>query len=77
MTFAVRGFQVDGSTDAAVELMKRIKVYPVADAAAPPAMEFLNGSGHDIDTPFPIFRFYGPTDAYFDKTWKLEDITPA
>jgi hypothetical protein len=23
---------------------------------------------------FPIFRFYGPTQQYFDKTWKLEDI---
>jgi hypothetical protein len=26
---------------------------------------------------FPIFRFYSPTEAYFDKTWKLEDITPS
>ena len=23
---------------------------------------------------FPIFRFYGPSAPYFDKTWKLEDI---
>ncbi|WP_348270785.1 DUF1214 domain-containing protein, partial [Rhizobium sp. Root268] len=23
---------------------------------------------------FPIFRFYGPSEPYFDKTWKLEDI---
>jgi len=23
---------------------------------------------------FPIVRFYGPTQEYFDKTWKLEDI---
>ena len=23
---------------------------------------------------FPIFRFYGPAEAFFDKTWKLEDI---
>jgi hypothetical protein len=23
---------------------------------------------------FPIFRFYGPQEAYFDKTWKLTDI---
>ena len=53
VTFAVRGFQVDRSTDAAVELMKQIKVYPLADAASPPQMEFLNGSGHDIDTLFP------------------------
>ena len=52
-TFAVRGFQVDGSTDQAVALMKQIKVYPLAAATSPPAMEFLNGSGHDIDTLFP------------------------
>jgi hypothetical protein len=26
---------------------------------------------------FPIFRFYSPTEAYFDKTWKLEDIVEA
>lgn len=23
---------------------------------------------------FPYFRFYGPTESYFDKTWQLEDI---
>jgi hypothetical protein len=23
---------------------------------------------------FPIFRFYGPLDQYFDKSWKLNDI---
>jgi hypothetical protein len=23
---------------------------------------------------FPIFRFYSPTETFFDKTWKLEDI---
>jgi hypothetical protein len=23
---------------------------------------------------FPYFRFYAPSEAYFDKTWKLEDI---
>ena len=51
--FAVRGFQVDGSTDQAVQLMKQIRVYPLAEAASPPTMEFLNGSGHDIDILFP------------------------
>ena len=53
VTFAVRGFQVDGSTDRAVELMKQINVYPLATATSPQTMEFLNGSGHDIDTLFP------------------------
>ena len=33
--------------------MKQIRVYPFAEAASPPTMEFLNGSGHDIDTLFP------------------------
>jgi hypothetical protein len=26
---------------------------------------------------FPMVRFYGPLDAYFDKTWKLEDVEKA
>jgi len=25
---------------------------------------------------FPIFRFYGPQEAFFDKTWKLSDVEP-
>jgi hypothetical protein len=25
---------------------------------------------------FPMFRFYGPTEAYFDKSWKLHDLEP-
>ena len=29
VTFAVRGFQVDGKTDQAVALMKQIKIYPL------------------------------------------------
>ena len=59
MTFAVRGFQVDGKTDQAVGLMKQIKIYPLASASSPPAMEFMNGSGKDIDTLFPDnLRFF-------------------
>ena len=26
---------------------------------------------------FPIFRFYGPLEPLFDKTWKLSDIEQA
>ena len=59
VTFAVRGFQVEGKTDQAVGLMKQIKIYPLDKAAAPPSMQFMNGSGHDIDTLFPDnFRFF-------------------
>ena len=25
---------------------------------------------------FPIFRFYGPREAFFDKTWQLNDVEP-
>ena len=25
---------------------------------------------------FPYFRFYAPTEAYFDKSWQLNDIEP-
>lgn len=25
---------------------------------------------------FPIFRFYSPTEEFFDRTWKLDDIEP-
>ena len=56
----VRGFQVDGKTDKAVALMKGARVYPLAKAANPPAMTFVNGSGQPIDTLFP------DTDQYFD-----------
>src|SRR5262245_51237024 len=39
--------------------MKQIKVYPLAKASAPPAMEFINGSRKDIDTVFPDnLRFF-------------------
>ncbi len=53
VTFAVRGFQVDRRTDQAVSLMKQIKIYPLDKASTPPAMEFVDGSGKDIDTLFP------------------------
>lgn len=59
MSLGVRGFQVDGKTDHAVGLMKTTKVYPLASAANPPAMTFVNGSGKEIDTLFPdTYTFY-------------------
>lgn len=55
----MRGFQSQGSTDQAVRLMKQTKVYPLDKASAPPGMQFLNGSKHDIDTIFPDnFHFF-------------------
>ncbi|MNM36540.1 hypothetical protein D3C81_472520 [compost metagenome] len=59
LTFAVRGFQVEGKTDQAVGLMKQIRIYPLAQASSPPPMEFMNGSRQSIDTLFPDnFHFY-------------------
>ena len=59
VTFAVRGFQVDGKTDQAVALMKQIKIYPLDKASSPPPMEFMNGSRKEIDTLFPdSLRFF-------------------
>jgi len=57
--FAMRGFQVDNSTDQAVALMKQTKVYPLSAAATPPVMEFINGTEHPIDTLFPDnYRYF-------------------
>ncbi len=59
VTFAVRGFQVDGKTDQAVALMKQIRIYPLEKASSPPPMEFMNGSRKEIDTLFPdSLRFF-------------------
>ncbi|HVJ21818.1 MAG TPA: DUF1254 domain-containing protein [Polyangiaceae bacterium] len=55
----LRGFQVDGKPDQAAALMKQLKVYPLAKAAAPPPTTLVNGSGQRIDTIFP------DTDQYF------------
>ena len=51
--------------------MKQIKIYPLDHSASPPPMEFLNGSGHSINTVFPDdFR-------YFELLAKLVDEEPA
>jgi hypothetical protein len=49
VVYDLRGFKVDGKTDEAVTLMKKLKIYPLAQSADPPKMEFLNGSGQPID----------------------------
>jgi hypothetical protein len=49
----VRGFLVNGKPDQAVEQMKTVRIYPLANAGDPPAMTYLNGSGKAINTIFP------------------------
>jgi hypothetical protein len=68
---AMRGFQKDGSTAQAVELIKRTKIYPLSQAASPPVMEFINGSGKPIDTLFP------DNGRYFDLLAKVVNEEPA
>ena len=59
VTLGLRGFQVEGKTDQAIRLMKQIEIYPLDKAAAPPAMQFMNGSKQSIETVFPdSFRFF-------------------
>ena len=42
------------------------KTLPVAVSAAP--------SPTAGKTPYLMFRFYGPTDAFYDKSFKLADV---
>jgi len=47
----LRGFLVDGKPDAAAAMFRDgLRVYPLGDAAAPPAMEFLSASGKSFNT---------------------------
>jgi hypothetical protein len=67
----VRGFLVNGNPGLAIALMKSVRIYPLARAADPPAMTFLNGSGKAIDTIFP------DTYEYFESLAALVEKEPA
>jgi hypothetical protein len=55
----LRGFLVNGNPDKAAALMESISIYPRRLADRPPAMEFLDASGHSIDTVFPdTYEFF-------------------
>ncbi len=48
---ALRGFLVDGKPDAATKMFEEgLRIYPLAKAANPPAMEFISGSGVPLNT---------------------------
>ena len=48
---ALRGFMVDGKPDAAVAMFKNgLKIYPLSQAANPPAMVFIDGSKKNYNT---------------------------
>jgi hypothetical protein len=52
VVLGVRGFLVDGKPDHAVSEMRKLKVYPLAQASAPPQMAYVNVSNTTIDTIF-------------------------
>lgn len=53
----------DGSVD--------VDFGPIRTAGAKNWIQTTPGKGW-----FAYFRFYGPTEPYFAKTWQLNDITP-
>jgi hypothetical protein len=71
VVFGVRGFQSDGTTTAAVALMKKTRIYALADASKPPAQVFVNGTGKEIDTIFP------DTAVFFDELARIVQDEPA
>jgi hypothetical protein len=51
-SLGVRGFQVEGKTAPAVNLIKTTKIYPLSKAADPPATAFVDASHQSVDTLF-------------------------
>ena len=68
VVFGVRGFQEQGGgTDKAVGLMKTTRIYPLSQAAKPPATVFVNASRKEVDTLF------ADTGQYFaDLAWMID-----
>jgi hypothetical protein len=65
----LRGFLVDGKTDAAVKMFKEgWKVYPLSQAANPPKMEFINCSKVPFNTVHANnFEFYTELDTVIQR----------
>jgi hypothetical protein len=54
-----RGYLVNGSTAQAVETIKKtLRIYPLADGANPPPMNFVNASGVPANFGFPTDYSY-------------------
>ena len=73
----LRGFLVDGKPDAASKMFREgLKVYPLAKAASPPAMEFINSSKVSFNTIHANnFEFYSELDHVIQKE-PLDFIDP-
>jgi hypothetical protein len=67
VVFGVRGFQTAAGTAPAVALMKTTRIYPLSQAANPPANVFFNGSRQEVDTIFSDSGQY-----FADLAWMIE-----
>ena len=58
--FATRGFMVNGSPKTGVDNIKQhLHIYPLSQAANPPALKFINSSGKDFNTIHAMdYSFY-------------------
>jgi hypothetical protein len=65
----LRGFLKDGKPDFSSQLFRKgLKIYPLAQAANPPEMEFLNGSGKAFNTVHSSdYNFYEELHAVIDR----------
>jgi len=66
---ALRGFLVDGKPDAASKMFREgLKIYPLARAANPPPMEFINASGKVFNTIHAnTFEFFEELHTVIDR----------
>lgn len=67
----LRGFLVDGKPDAAAAMFRDgLRVYPLASADDPPAMEFISGSGHHFNT------IHGNDDTFYEELHAVIEREP-
>jgi hypothetical protein len=68
---ALRGFLVDGKTDAASHMFRDgVKIYPLDRRDDPPAMEFINGSGQSFNT------IHASNAEFYDEVHTVTDREP-
>lgn len=60
LVFLVRGFVHNGDVKAAVDLLRKVRIYPLAKAANPPTTRAVDGSGKKVDTIAPAGYEYWP-----------------
>jgi hypothetical protein len=74
VNWVVRGFVRDGKTEPAVEAIKSMRIYPLADAADPPSTQFVNVSGRKA-TLLPVGDNLGGL-GYFENLARFVEREP-